>query len=265
MILCDMDGVLATGRGMDTAHGHPIYRTFIELPEQLGRIREAGIALHIVTAKVEAEAVQVLEAIGLEPYITSVVGANRLFWPTVWAALRKGHLPGSLTKSVYPSVLPAREGRRVVMIEDRRDHLCDMLAAGVIDFGILVPPISVSGDRVASWFDLDLALGMARELETGAHELARWVCPGVSAYSWRGGEARELEPSEYPAAVEGGGCFFSIPALPHADPRSQGPTLDALDTGKVLRPGRTNLVTTVRAGRRVVRRLIGRKPPSTFR
>jgi phosphoglycolate phosphatase-like HAD superfamily hydrolase len=93
MIACDLDNVLATNRGMDTSHGEPIHRTFRSLPPQLGVIREAGLPFHVVTAKVSRQAWQILRAVGLADQVTSVVGAEVLFWPTIWSALRRGRLP----------------------------------------------------------------------------------------------------------------------------------------------------------------------------
>lgn len=256
MILCDMDGVLATGPGRDTMPGEPIYRTFARAPEELERIGAAGIPLHVVTAKVESEAAQVLEAIGLDAHIASVIGANRLFWPTVWAAVRRRRLPSSLVKSVYRTVLPARQGGWVVMLEDRRENLREMLAAGAIDFGILVPPISVSEGRVVQWFDLDLALRLARELATGGPGALDLSGLGVSLRRWNGDATEEIDAEDGRAMREGERYLIRLPSLSFA--ASSGPTLERLDTGRVLTPGRANVVTTVRAGRRAVRRIVGR-------
>lgn len=258
MILCDMDGVLATGPGGDTAHDEPIYRTFTEPPDELDLIRACGIPFHVVTAKVEAEAAQVLEAIGLRDRIASVIGANRLFWPTLWAAIRKGRLPRSLAKSVYRTVLPARGDRPVVMLEDRRENLCEMLAAGAIDYGILVPPISTSEGRIVEWFDVNLALRVARELARGSADAAGLSRLDLSIRPWRNGETERREREGVAMILEGERYLLRLPALSFADMPAPGPTLESLDTGWVLTRGRRDLVTTVRAGRRVVRRIVGR-------
>lgn len=257
MILCDMDGVLATGRGMDTARGEPIYRTFTEPPAELERIRADDIPFHVVTAKVEAEATQVLRAVGLDGHIASVIGADRLFWPTVWTAVRRRRLPSSLTKSVYRRVLPTRQDQRVVMIEDRHEHLSDMLAANVIDFGILVPPISITDDRITEWFDLNLALWVARKLVTGRVVAAELSRRSISMYRWQGGGPKELDLADLPVGFGGGGYLLHLPNLSF-DPPSAGPTLETLNTGRILKPGRPNVVTTVRAGRRAFRQIVGR-------
>ena len=73
MILCDLDNVLATNRGRDIATGQPIHRTFVGLPPALLDIRQARVPIHIVTKKTEAEARQILAAIGL----TVCAGAAR--------------------------------------------------------------------------------------------------------------------------------------------------------------------------------------------
>ncbi len=258
MILCDMDGVLATGPGMDTARGEPIYRTFTERPEELGRIRAAGISLHIVTAKVEAEATQVLQAIELDEYITSVISADRLFWPSVWAALRRKRLPNRLSKIACGTMLPEHETGRVVMLEDRREHLCDMLAAEAIDFGVLVPPIVIGEGRIVEWFDLNLALRVAKDLSLGdvnAEELSRL---GISIDVWEDGWSRRLDWTKLSGTVDGRGYLLRLPRLTFANCPSPGPSLKSLDTGHVLTSGGLSVVGAVRAGRRVVRQIVAR-------
>lgn len=258
MILCDMDGVLATGLGRDTTPGEPIYRTFTEAPDELELIRAAGIPFHVVTAKVEAEAAQVLDAIGLHPRIESIIGANRLFWPSVWAAARKGRLPESLAKSVYRRVLPTPQGARIIMLEDRQENLHEMLAAGAIDRGVLVPPISVSGGRIVEWFDVNLAFRVARGLAMGSMSAADLTRLDISIHRWHEGDLEPLDPADAAGILEGERYLLRLPGLSFDGSPSAGPSLESLDTGRVLMAGRRDLVTTVRAGRRVVRRIVRR-------
>lgn len=258
MILCDMDGVLATGPAGDTAWGEPIYRTFREIPPELDRIRAAGISLHVVTAKVEAEAIQVLEAIGLDAHVASVVGADQLFWPSVLAAIKNRRLPRSLSKSVYRVTLAAGRAGRVVMLEDRQQHLHDMLAAGVIDFGILVPPITITEGYIRESFDLDLAFRMARELASGKLQPAELVSLDVSVYGWQSGVPESFDLAGLEAFPRGERYLLHLPKVTFAEAPSSGPAVDCLDTGRVLVPARANVVSTVRAGRRFVRRIVRR-------
>lgn len=256
MILCDMDGVLATGSGRDTAPGEPIYRTFTEPPGELELIRAAGIPFHIVTAKVEAEAVQVLEAIGLDPHIESIVGANQLFWPSVWGAVTRGRFPRTLVKSAYRTVLPAQQGQRIVMLEDRRDNLREMLAADAIDCGILVPSIRIARGHLVEWFDVNLALGLARQLAVGGMDPAGLSTLDVSIRRWYDGDFQELDSREMSGIREGERYLLRVPGLSFRSLASRGPSLESLDTGRILMPGRRDLVTSVRLGRRLIRRTI---------
>jgi hypothetical protein len=237
MILCDIDGVLAMGPAGDTAVGEPIYRTFPQTLLELQRVRDAGVEFHVVTARVQAEAVQVLEAIGIDRYVDSIISADRLFWPTVWNALRRGKLPHSLSKSGCSPLLPKAGGRPVVMIENHYPHLQDMLSAGVIDYGFLVPPIQLRDGMVAQWFDLERVLRLARELVTGA---------ATAELGDLGMLAEQIGTGRY---------LFRLPPANPAAANSRD--LQSLHTGCVLRRGSPNLVAVVRASRRFVRSVRG--------
>lgn len=240
MILCDIDGVLATAEQGDTRCGHPIYRTFTPPLEEVERIRDAGIPLHAVTAKVEAEAWQVLEAVGLHRHVRTVVGADRLFWPTIRGALRTWRVPSTVHKSVCRQILEGECDGPVVMIEDREGNLREMLEAGAVDVGILVPPMTAEDGRVVSGFDLDFVLHLARRVSLGED------CVGVLA---RGG-VRVLR-----SVPDKGQYLFRIPPHPLADDPAMAPSLRSLSTGRVLEGGRPTLVTTVRTGREVLGRV----------
>lgn len=262
MILCDLDGVVAVGPEGDTKPGAPIYRTFAKVPSELETIGAAEIPLHLVTAKVEPEARQVLEAIGLDHQITSVLGANRLFWPSIWVEIRRrGRLPRSIRKSVCRRVLRDRDRGSVVMLEDRLENLEEMLAADAIDHGILIPPLRLGGDRVLAWFELDLALRIARELATGKLEAPEVSRLGISVYRWR---SDRLEPVQEPlTSVQGPSRYvLRLPSRSYGDDPTAAPTLEALDTGRVLAPGRPTVVGAVRAGRRALRFLAGHRGAS---
>ena len=240
MILCDMDGVLAMGPRGDTTPREPIYRTFVEYPAELRRIRESGIPLHLITAKVEAEARQVLRALGLEGDFASIIGADRLFWPTVRSSLRSGRFPRAIRKSAFRSILEVPSGRPVVMIEDNRGNLLEMLAAGAIDYGILVPPFHMEGERVIRGFNLELAFRVARQLvqlELDSDSLANH---GTPLLRWRSGYLLQLVELEDPSET------------------SPLPALDSLTTGIVLQASGAELVSAVRAGRRLVRGILTR-------
>lgn len=258
MILCDMDGVLATGPRGDTTCGEPIYRTFMDITDELERIRAAGVPIHVVTAKVEAEAAQVLQAIGLEDHVASVVGADRLFWPSLWAAARARRLPNALSKSLCRRLLPRGQEERAVMIENHHPHLREMLAARAIDLGILVPPIAMEGNRITTWFDLNLALRIAREFATGTLDSEDLSGRGVQLYAWNGDRPERLDPSRLPSITLGGQHLIHLPGLSVED----SPAVEALHTGSILRPGGANVVTTVRAGRRFLKRFVQRFSPS---
>ena len=254
MILCDLDGVLAVGPRRDTERGAPIYRTFKEPPEELLAIQDAGIPLHIVTAKVEAEAKQVLDAIGLSAGWDSVIGADRLFWPTVRAALRERRVPSALLKSTFRKAIPTQGERPIVMIEDQADNLREMLSASAIDFGILVPRFSISENRIEAGFDLNRALELARRLSEGrgfldALETLRSSAADQEREKGITGSDRELERFPDPH-----GSVFQIPAWDRALPSL---SLDAFDTGHALTAHRGNIVTMVRYARRISRRLMG--------
>jgi len=167
MILCDLDNVLATNRGRDTAIGQPIHRTFVRLPPALLDIRQARVPIHVVTKKTEAEAEQILAAIGLSGWVDSVIGANRLLWATLLDGVRRCRAPSKVSKVFCTRFLSARRTGAVVMIEDRPGHLREMLDHGSIDAGILVPPIRFNGDDVVEWFDVNAALLTAFAMVVG--------------------------------------------------------------------------------------------------
>lgn len=180
MILCDIDGVLAIGPdGRDTKPGQAIYPTFRTRPSEVDTIRVAGIPFCIVTAKVEVEAQQILSAINLLDHVDVVVGADRLFWPTLALDLSARRIPSVIRKSVSRRFLPRSYGSPVVMIEDRRANLEEMLLSRSIDFGILVPPPERTGQPPCEWFDLEAALRLARAAVQGRLELSRLEMEGV--------------------------------------------------------------------------------------
>jgi hypothetical protein len=240
VILCDMDGVLAMGPRGDTAPREFIYRTFVEYPTALRRIREAGIPVHLVTAKVEAEARQVLRAIELEGDFTSIIGADQLFWPTLRSALRRRRLPAAIAKSTFRSVLEVPPGRPVVMIEDNRGNLLEMLGEGAIDFGILVPPLRMEGERLARGFDLELAFSVARRLSDPRLDPAT------------------LAEDDIPLLRSHGGYLLHLPELRDVGGAPPLPDLKALTTGVVLQASGADVVSAIRAGRRLVRNLLVR-------
>lgn len=254
MILCDMDGVLARGPIRDTAPGHPIYRTFVERPVELERIRTAEIPIHLVTAKEEAEASQVLRAVGVAEYFHSIVSANQMFWPTVRSALMKGRLPGTIAKSTARRLVPSPRSGVVAMVEDRREHLQAMLEDRAVTFGILVPPIVVSDGRVTNWFDLDLTLRVARGLVQGTLGAADLADLGARVARFRTGslEAVDLELEAGP--LVGHGYLVEVPPLGSSDASHDAPSLESLDTGHTLRAGPRTTVSMVREGLRILRR-----------
>jgi len=240
VILCDMDGVLAMGPRGDTAPRETIYRTFVEYPTALRHIREAGIPVHLVTAKVAAEARQVLRAIELEGDFTSIIGADQLFWPTLRSALRQGRLPVAIAKSTFRAVLEVPPGRPVVMIEDNHGNLLEMLGAGAIDFGILVPPLRMERERLTRGFDLELAFGVARRLaqsQSAPDSLADLGIPLLRLKS---------------------GYLVHLPELEDVGGASALPDLASLTTGVVLQARGADLVSAVRAARRMARKLFVR-------
>jgi hypothetical protein len=227
VILCDLDGVLAVGPDGDAAPSRPIYRTFVRVPEALDQVRETGTPLHLVTARVGKEAGQILAAIGLDGHFDQVVAAEQLFWPTVRQALKRRTVPSSLSKTTYRHHVRITTGSRVVMIENHRGHLEEMLDSDSIDFGVLVPPVRFSEGKVVAWFDLDAAIALAHSLV---------FPPG-------GAGART------PARI------FEIPRLSPHESRGSYPTIDSLYTGQTLDAKRGNVVSAVRAARGVLRRL----------
>lgn len=198
MILCDIDGVLAFGPdGGDTKPGQLIYPTFRKRPAELETIRAAGIPLYIVTAKVEAEARQILAAIDLLQEVDGVVGADRLFWSTLALELSERRFPSVIRKSVSRKILPGAPGSAVVMIEDRRSNLEEMLDSGSIDLGILVPPRRVAAQVGYECFDLELALRLARMRIEGTLNLEDIKSEGVEVRDPggnRGGRVRAGPP-----------------------------------------------------------------------
>src|SRR4029450_14155735 len=101
MILCDIDNVLATNCGRDTAIGEPIYRTFVQMPTAFHDIRRACVPIHVVTAKAEREARQILAAIGLSAWVDSVIGAHNLLWATLLDGVAPAPAPPAGVKGVY--------------------------------------------------------------------------------------------------------------------------------------------------------------------
>ena len=243
-----MDGVLAVGPHRDTEWNQPIYRTFVDPPAEFDSIHAAGVSMHLVTAKVEAEAHQVLEAIGLDRHFASVVGADRLFWPTLWAAARKRRVPEALTKSVCRGILQPQDGMRVVMIEDQAQNLVEMLTAGAIDFGILVPAFTISGERVEQWFDLDLALRIARELATRPVEPSELADLGIELSSFQDANSDVTGTAGALLELPGRSCHRSERPLPQL--------LASFATDRKLVPSRRNAISIARAGRRLARRMI---------
>ncbi|MCZ6625764.1 MAG: hypothetical protein O7B35_16285 [Deltaproteobacteria bacterium] len=255
MILCDLDKVLATSRGMDTTYGERIHRTFVQLPLQLQIIREAGIPFHIVTTKTEAEAWEVLRTIGLDKHVTSVIGANALLWPSVWSALKNGRIPVSISKAFYGRAIPNNNSGRVVMIEDQRNNLNAMFEAGCIDVGILVPQVSVVENRVVEWFDLDLVLRVARELVTdsmNADELARL---GLKAYRCQTDGLKEIDIRDLKIMRRNDRYLIEMPIVSALKDPSSGIMLQSLDTGYTLTTRRLNVVTALRTGRQTFLRV----------
>jgi hypothetical protein len=229
MILCDLDNVLATNRGRDTAPGQPIHRTFVGLPPAFLDIRQARVPIHIVTKKTEAEARQILAAIGLTAWVDSVIGANRLLWATLLDGVRRRRAPSNVSKVFCTRFLSAHRTGPVVMIEDRAGHLREMLDHGSIDAGILVPPIRFNGDDVAEWFDVNTALLTAFAMVVGTMAIPR--------LSREGGFAEDRGMIRLPSQRPG---IEGVPAV----------TADQLATGQVLRSARFSPVSLLRQARR---------------
>jgi len=240
MILCDIDGVLAFGPTGDTAVDLPIYRSFVQVPPEFGRIVRDGIALHVVTAKVADEAAQVLHAVGARSLFSRVIGAEDLLFPTLRRAVWNRELPRALYKSTFRSRLRVGPSERVVMLEDNRWNLEEMLARGAIDFGLLVPPIVVRQALVQRWFDLDYALGVARELANGLQSNTSLAAAGINV------ESRERDPRSGSAL----GWLVHIPdALPRGTSEQSLP-LEMLDTGSRLVSKSRNIVSMLRNAKR---------------
>lgn len=250
MILCDMDGVLALGPEGDTGWHQPIFRAFSESPEELDKIHARGIPLHLVTAKVEGEALQVLQAIGLDGHFSSVIGADRLFWPAIRGGLRRRRVPESLAKSAFLSILPRPVDRYVVMIDDRSHNLVEMMEAGSIDFGILVPPIICSTGHIESWFDLNLAFRLARELTTGRLDLSSLRAKGVTTFE---PAPRTLGTGSARTRRDFEGVVLSLPSVSLHRSGAVPIPLESLDTGACLLPCRWNVVTVARTIRSLIR------------
>jgi len=228
MILCDLDNVLATNRGRDTATGQPIHRTFVGLPPAFLDIRQARVPIHIVTKKTEAEARQILAAIGLTAWVDSVIGANRLLWATLLEGVRRRRAPSNVSKVFCTRFLSVHRTGPVVMIEDRAGHLREMLDHGSIDAGILVPPIRFNGDDVAEWFDVNTALLTAFAMVVGTTAIPR--------PSREGGFAEDRGMIRLPSQRPG---IEGVPAV----------TVDQLATGQVLRSARFSPVSLLRQAR----------------
>lgn len=257
MILCDMDGVLARGPIRDTAPGHRIYRTFVEVPGELERIHAAGIPIHLVTAKEDAEAAQVLRAVGVAEYFHSVVSANQMFWPTVRSALTKGRVPGTIAKSTARRLVPAPRDGVVAMVEDRREHLQAMLEDRAISFGILVPPIVVSDGRITKWFDLDLALRVARGLVQRDWRAADLANVGAEVVRFGAGLLEPVDLGVESGPLVGERYLIEVPSMDSSTGPHDALALELFDTGHTLRAGPRTTVSMVREGLRILRRGLG--------
>jgi len=255
MILCDLDGVLATSHGRDTVAGGTIHRTFVCPPEQLRMISEARIPFHILTTKVEIEAWEVLRVIGLDKYVKSVIGADTLLWPSIWSALRKGQVPSYLSKAFYKRAVPNDNGERVVMIEDRRENLLSMFEAGCIDFGILVPKIRVVGEGVVEWCDLARVLQVARELAVAKVDEANWSGLGLNVYRWQRDRLEKLSLDAFRRPCGNSRYLLEVPKVSAVESGTPGVRLQSLDTGYVLTARRLNIVAILRGCRRSFRQI----------
>jgi hypothetical protein len=257
MILCDLDKVLAMNRGLDTTPGAVIHRTFLNPPIQLQRIKDSGIPFYILTAKTEAEAWEILRAVGLEGYVWSVIGAEALFWRSVWHALKNGRMPSAVSKAFYQQRLHDEVSRPRVMIEDRLDRLIEMFEMQCIDFGILVPEIRVVEGWIEEWFDLDAVFRAAQTLAMGKIDEAEYVKAGITMCRWEAGEFQEIEVSDCERLLRAGMHIVKIPKVP-ASNCSEPLSLQKLDTGCILSAKPRSVVAALCAGRRIVRRLAPR-------
>lgn len=260
MILCDLDMVLATSSGSDTLAGQTIHRTFVERPAEFDLILGDAIPFHVVTAKVANEARQVIRAIGLERYVSSVIGADHLFWPTLRGAIWKWQLPRSISKAFWRSALGPTGStlcttRRVVMIEDRKSNLLEMLECKSIDIGILVPRIQVEGEVITEWFDLPLALRLARILALGSGDISDVDRRAVQVSRVRGRGIKSVDADQFFSAPAVGGHLIELPAAQRSLQQAQCLTLQFLETGYVLNPSRGDVVSLLRASKRLGRRL----------
>lgn len=239
MILCDIDGVLAFGPyGDDTQPGQPIYSTFVSPLREIDAIRKAGIPFFIVTAKVEAEARQILSALGIGPSVDGIVGADRMFWPTLVAELSAGRLPRGVRKSVSRTILPDPSGAPVVMIEDRRANLEEMLSRRSIDLGILVPPPGPDRKNLSVWFDLGLALRLAQWAVEGELDPEVLEAEGVSVVPV--GEGMELGQALDTRKL------LELPVLPRDRLASPPPPLEPVGKFNASRRETISWVRTVR-------------------
>jgi len=255
MILCDLDGVLATSRGVDTTYGETIHRTFVRSPFELQMINEADIPFHIVTTKIEAEAWEILRVIGLDKYVKSVIGADTLLWPSIWSALKKGRVPCYLSKAFYKRAVPYDDRGRVVMIEDRRENLLSMFKAGCIDFGILVPKIRVVGERVVEWCDLARVLQVARDLAVAKVDEASWSRLGLVVYHWQRDRLEMLSLDGFRRPRGNSRYLLEAPKVSAVESGSPGVRLQSLDTGYVLTARWLNIVAILRGCRWLFRRV----------
>jgi hypothetical protein len=230
MILCDIDNVLATNCGRDTAIGEPIYRTFVQMPTAFHDIRRACVPIHVVTAKAEREARQILAAIGLSAWVDSVIGANKLLWATLLDGVARGRAPTKVSKAFYRRFLSDIGAGPVVMIEDREGHLEDMLSHESIDGGVLVPPILFDGNHVAQWFDLNAALLAALAMVLGTRSVR-----ARSAGMFVADQRIIRLPPERPG-------LGGVPAV----------TADQLATGELLRKARLSPISVLRQVRKSV-------------
>ena len=258
MILCDMDGVLATGEAGDTATGGPIYRTFHEIPPELATIRDSGVSMHVVTAKVESQARQVLHAIGLASHFDSVVGADRLFWPTVWESVKRRRIPRAVSKQACRRLLPDPRGDAVVMIEDHPGHLHDLLSAGLIDFGILVPKISVVGGKPRTWFDLDLVFRIARSLSTHRPSEVDLERADITLHRWEEDGPESIDGWKNILMADDHRFLIRLSPLEPPDEDGRPAGADSLHTGEALKSAGVGVVGGVRLARRTFRGILRR-------
>ena len=244
MILCDIDGVLAFGpSGADTTPDEAIYPTFRRRPVEIKAIRAAGIPFCIVTAKVEVEARQILSALELLHDVDGVVGGDRLFWSTLVLDLSERRIPSVVRKSVSRRWLPDSPGPPVVMIEDRMANLEEMFRRRSIDLGILIPPPKRTRPPFFEWFDLGLALRLAKSAVQGSLDLSSLEeIQEVEGLTRREGRLRE--------AGDNPPLLIKLPYLASED-RPGSPPISPVG---VLRASRREMVSWVRMALRWSRR-----------